>query len=519
VADERGVRSAARELRAARRSHYLREGDWVDSLYKAYVTAILAGLALFYLTLAFGNHRVDASTLRTISERGPAALGLLVAVLVALGLRSGAHGGPLAPEPADVTYLLLAPIPRGTVLRSAALRQSRGVVLVPAIAGAVAGSVTAGRLGGSRVEWILAGAAFGVLAAIATWGAALVASGSRMSAVRANVIAAVLVAWSVVDVATKTATSPTAQVGRVALLPLDWSWAAVLGVMLVVALAASGLAIVGNVSLEPLRRRARLVSELRFAATLQDMRSVIVLHRELAQELPRARPWWNAARVPGSACWQRDWCGLARWPVARVVRVSVLAALAGLAAVGVWNGTDAFVALAGVVMYLIAIDAVEGLAQEADHADRSSLLPMRWGDLVLAHIAAPVCVLTALLLVAVAVFGGVSGSAALVVAVIVVVPVALVGAVAAAVSVVMGAPPPTLFLDIGFPEFGTVWLIVRAVLAPVLVMAAFIPIAVAHDAWIEGKSVAVAAVTAVVLPLSLAAVASIWLRSRNAVTR
>ena len=33
-----------RELRRARRRHYLREGDWVDSLYKAYVVGILAAI-------------------------------------------------------------------------------------------------------------------------------------------------------------------------------------------------------------------------------------------------------------------------------------------------------------------------------------------------------------------------------------------------------------------------------------------------------------------------------------------
>jgi hypothetical protein len=515
------ARAVGRELRAARRRHYLHEGDWVDSLYKAYVTVILAGVVLFYASVLLGNHELDPATIATITDRGASVLGLGVAMLVAFGLRSGARGGPLAPEAADVTYLFLAPIPRAPVLRSAALRQLRGVVLLPTIAGALAGSIAAGKIGGDRAEWVLAGGAFGALAALSLWGAALVASGTPLSVRRANVVAAVLVLWSVVDVVVESATAPTALVGRVALLPLEWSWAALAGVALVLALVGSGLALVGNVSLEPLQRRARLLGELRFAATLQDMRSVIVLHRELAQELPRARPWWTVgAATRSGAYWQRDWRGLARWPIARVARVAVLAVVAGVACVGVWDGTDAFIVVAGVAIFLAGIDAIEGLAQEADHPSRSNLLPVRAGDLALAHMAAPTCALIGFGVLGGAVFAGLSrSSTAALVAVIVLVPIALLGAVGAATSVMIGAPPPTLFLDFPFPEFGTMWLILRQLIAPLLVTAAFVPVAVAHDAWLDGGSPSGAAIAAAFGPLVLAFGASVWIRSRHAVGR
>jgi len=93
------------------------------------------------------------------------------------------------------------------------------------------------------------------------------------------------------------------------------------------------------------------------------------------------------------------------------------------------------------------------------------------------------------------------------------------GAVGAATSVVIGAPPPTMFLDVGFPEFMTMWLILRQIIAPLLVTAAFVPVALAHDAWTRGASPSGAAVTATIIPLSLAAAASMWLRSRPTVSR
>jgi hypothetical protein len=262
------------------------------------------------------------------------------------------------------------------------------------------------------------------------------------------------------------------------------------------------------------------VGELRFAATLQDMRSVIVLHRELAQELPRSRPWWPRGATRGSPSWQRDWRGLARWPAGRALRVTVLAVVVGLACVGLWHGTDALVILAGVAAFLMGIDAVEGLAQETDHPTRPAQYPVQWGDLVLSHLVAPAALLVGFGVVATLVFGVVTGSGdAFVVGVIVLVPVALAATVGAGVSVVLGAPPPTLFLDLGFPEFTTLWLILRQVLAPLVAIAAFVPVAMAHDALANGKSPAGAALTTAVLPVALVVAGSVWLRSRPAVQR
>jgi hypothetical protein len=514
-----GTRSTLRSLRQARRRHYLREGDWVDSLYKAYVVGILAAVGLFYGTVALGAD-YDAAALHDVERHGAALLGLAVAVLVLLGLRSGAHGGPLAPESADVSFLLLAPVHRDQVLRPLAIRQLRGVVLVPAVGGAVAGSVASSPLGGERVEWLLAGAAFGVLASLAVWGSALVASAVRLRARDANLVGAVVVVWAGVDLVTGHATSPTAQIGRVALLPLTWSVLAIIGVVLPLVLAGVGLARVGHTSLEQLRDRARLVGELRFAATLQDMRSVIVLHRELAQELPRTTPWWRTRATRGGPVWQRDWRGLARWPVSRVARAVAFAAVVALAGVGLWHGVDALVLVAGIALFLLGVDAIEGLAQETDHPERSEQYPVVWGDLVLSHLLAPAVVLFSFAVVAALAIGAITANLdALAVAAITVVPATLAGVAGAALSVVMGAPPPSLYLDFGFPELTTLWLVLRQVLGPLLVIAAFVPLAAGDNAWADGGSAVGTTLSFAFVPLLLAVGASLWMRSRTAVVR
>ena len=96
------MRAALNELRTRRRIQRLTNIDWIDTLYRAYVVGISLIAALATLAAVVGDTPVGTATLDGVRERGPAIAGALVATLIALGLRSGAHGGPLAFEAADV---------------------------------------------------------------------------------------------------------------------------------------------------------------------------------------------------------------------------------------------------------------------------------------------------------------------------------------------------------------------------------------------------------------------------------
>ena len=64
-------------------------------------------------------------------------------------------------------------------------------------------------------------------------------------------------------------------------------------ITIVVVVAAVRLS--GRLRVDALTRRAALVSQLRFAVTMQDLRTVIVLRRQLRNEHPRRVPWWRAS--------------------------------------------------------------------------------------------------------------------------------------------------------------------------------------------------------------------------------
>ncbi len=122
-------------MRKARRRKRIDEVDWLDAMYRVYVTAIVGIVVVLFISSFVGDNELTASELADFREHGPAAIGLLAALAIAGGLRSGARGGPLALEPAEVRHVLLAPVDRASALRSPVLKQLRFGIFVGAVVG------------------------------------------------------------------------------------------------------------------------------------------------------------------------------------------------------------------------------------------------------------------------------------------------------------------------------------------------------------------------------------------------
>ena len=155
-----------------------------------------------------------------------------------------------------------------------------------------------------------------------------------MKPLAAGAVGILLVAWSVADLALGSTSSPATMLGALATLPLQKGAPAALsglGVAAVLALLGAGLLGIGGLLLEAARRRAALTAELRFSASVQDLRTVVLLRRQLASELPRRRPWLRLPppRGVGRPVWRRGWQSFLRWPPARVVRVATVGVAAG----------------------------------------------------------------------------------------------------------------------------------------------------------------------------------------------
>ncbi len=433
--------AAMKAMRAARRRRYVARTDVMEVLYRVYLGAIAALFVLAFLAGALHEVPADPGAVGDIRAHAPAIFGIAVALLVLTGLRSGARGGPLAIEAAEVRYTLLAPVSRRSALRPAALSQLRIATIAGAVAGAVVGNFVFRRFPGTAVEWIAALAAFGALVPIAVLGAAQVGSGRRLRPSVAAIAGLVLVVWSALDLALGWNSSPTTMLGDLATLPLQHgasAWLAALGAVLVLALLTAGLLGLGGIGLEAARRRAELVAEMRFSASVQDLRTVILLRRQLASEQPRRRPWVRLGGR-GASRWpivRRGWQSFLRWPAVRIVRAVVIAVAAGALAVAGFSQTPVLFVLPGPLLFVAALDLIEPFAQEVDHPTRRLLLPHTSAELWRRHLVAPAvgaAIVLAIAALAAAAIGADPGLA-LGVGAVSLIPVALVLVCAAAAS-------------------------------------------------------------------------------------
>jgi hypothetical protein len=433
--------AAMKAMRAARRRRYVAGTDVMEVLYKVYVGVIAAAIALGLLAGAIHEAPADPGAVGGIRADAPAIIGIAVAVLLLAGLRAGARGGPLAIEAAEVRYTLLAPVSRRTALRPLALSQLRIATIAGAAFGAVVGNFVFRRFPGTAFGWIGSLAAFGALVPIAVLGGALLASGRRLRIGIAGAVGVALVAWSALDLALGWNSSPATMLGDLATLPLQHGTSALLaavGAVLALALLAAGLLGLGGFGLEAMRRRADLVAEMRFSASVQDLRTVVLLRRQLASERPRRKPW---LRLGGGAAssrpiWRRAWQSFLRWPAVRIGRVVLIAVAAGGIAVAGFSQTPVLFVLLGPLLLIASLDLIEPLAQESDHPTLRLLLPLRGAVLMRQALVVP-AVATGIVLAIAALAAAAIGEnpgLALGVGAVSLIPVALLLACAAAVS-------------------------------------------------------------------------------------
>jgi hypothetical protein len=514
VTDVESPAAALRQLRRTRRHNRLADVHWIDALYRVYIAAL--GGAIFILVAAgrLPDDRLDTTDALTFMNDAVPILGLVFAVAVAIGCRSGGRGGPLVLEGPVVMYELGAPVPRSVTLRSPAVKQLRFLAFAGAVVGALVGELAARRLPVAVAASVAVGAVTFALVAVMAAGVAMMLSGRQVGWLWANVVAALVLAWSAVDLLAGTITSPLTLLARFAFWPLEVDPIAVVGVLVALVVPVIGLTMVGGLSIEAARRRAGLVSQLRFAVTLQDVRTVVLLRRQLSQERPRRRPWIKTkrgGRLP--PVWRRDWQSYLRFPAVRLARMALLGVVAGLAAGATWRGVTPMIVVVGLALYVAAFDAAEPIAQEVDHPTRWESFPMEPGRLLLQHVPAAFLAMLAVYLV------GAATSLALVPPEVVLrlTPVMLVPAVgaaalAAAIGSSQGAPDVAQMAGLGPDMMGFV-LMGRLVLPPALVVVGVLPLLAAGS---DPDAVPVGDVQNLTTYVLFALIAAfLWLRYRK----
>ena len=259
---------------------------------------------------------------------------------------------------------------------------------------------------------------------------------------------------------------------------------------------------------------------LRFAVTLQDLRTVMLLRRQLSQERTRTRPWFRLARQGGSpATWRRSWHSLLRFPAARVVRLAVLTAVAAACQVAAFRGTTAAVVGTGLALFVLGLELAEPLSQEIDQPDRAESLPVQRGVVHLRLLGAPALSAAAFAVVGAAVvFALEPGTTTLAVIAVLALPVTLAGAAGAIVNIVSGAPDPyveTAERNLMPPEVAGTATMVKAAWPLALSIAGSLPVLAVRAAYEDGQQPVAAALRTAIGAVLLVAAILTWVRFRD----
>lgn len=517
--------AALRDMRTDRRKRRVADMEWFELLYRVYLAALIGGFVILYLSSLVQDAPFTASQFDAVITDGPRAAGLVMAVVWFLGMRSGAQGGPVNVEDAEVRHVLLAPVDRAAVLRRPAMQRLRTAAFAGAVAGGAAGLVVSKRVpeswGDGPSQFVLLGALGGAMITASFVVAALLVHTLRVPRFATGLLGGGLVAWQAAAVfAPAHPPAPFSPFGDISLAMVRGSGVAAAAVL--AALAALSLWLTGRLRLEALARRSALVSQLKFAVTLQDIRTVVLLRRQLSQEHMREKPWFRAPgfvrRDPVTARCVRS---LAHFPLRRLVRMALLSVTAAVALVGAWRGTTPLLVVSGLALFVLGLDIIEPLSQEIDQPDRTDAVPIERGLLHARHLAVPALATVPFVLVGGAVAWALEPHAMTLAAVALLgIPAALAGVAGAVVNAVKGAPDPAGTTNQGLympPEVSGMTTVIRTAWPPVISIIGSTPVVAlvhAHDngASIPGMLVRTALGVGIVVGLVAG-----WVRQRDAI--
>ncbi|MEY2431144.1 MAG: hypothetical protein QOC92_869, partial [Acidimicrobiaceae bacterium] len=177
------------------------------------------------------------------------------------------------------------------------------------------------------------------------------------------------------------------------------------------------------------------------------------------------------------------------------------------------------IAVAGLALYLAALDAVEPLAQEIDHPTRRNSVPIEGGAVELRHI--PIAVAAMLLVCLVAFVAAVAAGpslAAVEIAAACVLPAALGAVGGAVISVVAGAPSQGGGGDTWSlmpPEVAGMRIVYRTGWPPAMAIIGIVPVLAARTAARNGVPAAPIALLAGAGVLALFVIVCGWVRERE----
>ena len=383
---ETAVRSVAKEINSARRAHFFDVNDKLTVVVKGYFIVAIVGIIVDLITNSSVLIKIDKPFTASFIRYIPTITLFIYIAALSVGLSAGAKGGPITVFRSEMRLVFLAGTNHPELLRRKYLKLVFLRSYVSILVGVVIGALLYHLDNGYKLLPAVAMAVIAYTSSNIYIGASIVGNLTRIRPEFVYLVSVVAaVATYIFTVANNV--SIVANLGGISLFAVGRypSEGLVIPIFALIVVGA-GFLLVARFELEPIERRSELISKLRFAVALRDIRGVISLSRALGdggytpRRLPR--PLMNLTMRPRRSATYLSFSNFYNWRLRRYIRLVLTVSISVYAInLSIARATvDGLIALPFVV--LAGLEMSDTVGSLVDHPNQFINYPVEDGWLL-----------------------------------------------------------------------------------------------------------------------------------------
>ncbi|MDA8197178.1 MAG: hypothetical protein M0019_08265 [Actinomycetota bacterium] len=326
------VRSVAREINSARRAHFFDVNDKLTVVVKGYFIVAIVGIIVDLITNSSVLIKIDKPFIASFIRYIPTITLLIYTAALSVGLSAGSKGGPITVFRSEMRLVFLAGTDHPELLRRKYLKLIFLRSYISILVGVVVGALLYHLNNGYKLLPAVAMAIIAYTASNIYIGASVVGNLTRIRTEFVYLITIVLAVAVYISTVIGNV-SAIASLGGVSLFAVSrFPTEALIVPILALAAVVAGFMLVARFELEPIERRSELISKLRFAVALRDIRGVISLSRALGDGgyTPRRLPGllMNVTMRPRRSAIYLSCSNFYNWRLRRYIRLVLTVSVA-----------------------------------------------------------------------------------------------------------------------------------------------------------------------------------------------
>ncbi len=397
---ETTVRSVAKEINSARRAHFFDVNDKLTVVVKGYFIVAIVGIIVDLITNSSVLIKIDKPFTSSFIRYIPTITLLIYTAALSVGLSAGAKGGPITVFRSEMRLVFLSGTDHPELLRRKYLKLVFLRSYVSILVGIVIGALLYHLNNGYKLLPAVAMAIIAFTASNIYIGASIVGNLTRIRPEFVYLVSIAAAIGTYLFTVTSNV-SAIANLGGVSLFAVGrYPSEALVIPIFALATVAAGFLLVARFELEPIERRSELISKLRFAVALRDIRGVISLSRALGDGgyTPRRLPQilMNLTMRPRRSATYLSFSNFYNWRLRRYIRLVLTVTISVYAIdLSIARATvDGLIALPFVV--LAGLEMSDTVGSLVDHPNQFINYPVEDGWLLSRSLLFPAVALVVL---------------------------------------------------------------------------------------------------------------------------